>query len=152
MGHFSDDKRLTPQEIKTIVSWVEQGAPRGDGPDPLGAVKHVAQEWPLGKPDLIIDVPAYKIPASGVVDYQRPAVPGTLTEGKWVRASTVKPGSRQGVHHLLTGWMEEMPKDDPHWLDRVRQLKALIAEHAHLEEEVEFPKLRALISFLRRFG
>ena len=111
VGHFSDDKRLTPQEIKTIVSWVEQGAPRGEGNDPLGSVKRVAAEWPLGKPDMIIDVPAYKIPASGVVDYQRPAVPGTLTEGKWVRASTVKPGSRQGVHHLLTGWMEEMPKD-----------------------------------------
>jgi hypothetical protein len=111
VGHFSDDKRLTPQEIKTLVSWVEQGAPRGDGSDPLGAVKRVAAEWPLGKPDLIIDVPAYKIPASGVVDYQRPAVAGTLTEGKWVRASTVKPGSRQGVHHLLTGWMETMPAD-----------------------------------------
>jgi hypothetical protein len=111
IGKFSDDKRLTPEETKTIVHWVEAGAPRGDGPDPLGAVKHVAAEWPLGKPDLIIDVPAFKIPASGVVDYQRPAVAGTLTEGKWVRASTVKPGARQGVHHLLTGWMEEMPKD-----------------------------------------
>ena len=111
VGHFSDDKRLSPQEIKTLVSWVEQGAPRGDGPDPLGATKRVAAEWPLGKPDLIIEVPAFKIPASGVVDYQRPAVPGTLTEGRWVRASTVKPGERQGVHHLLSGWMEEMPKD-----------------------------------------
>ena len=111
IGKFSDDKRLTPEETKTIVHWVEEGAPRGDGPDPLGAVRHVAAEWPLGKPDLIIDVPAFKIPASGVVDYQRPVVAGTLTEGKWVRASTVKPGARQGVHHLLSGWMEEMPKD-----------------------------------------
>ena len=109
VGKFSDDKRLTADETKTIVHWVEAGAPRGEGRDPLGAVKHVAAEWPLGKPDLIINVPAYTIPASGVVDYQRPAVPGQLTEGKWVRASTVKPGSRQGVHHLLTGWMAEMP-------------------------------------------
>jgi hypothetical protein len=111
VGKFSDDQRLSAEQTKTLVHWIEAGAPRGDGPDPLGAVKRVAQEWPLGKPDLIINVPAYKIPASGVVDYQRPVVPGTLTEGKWVRASTVKPGSRQGVHHLLTGWMEEMPKD-----------------------------------------
>ena len=109
IGKFSDDKRLTPEETKTIVHWVEAGAPRGDGADPLGAVKRVAAEWPLGKPDLIIDVPAYTIPASGVVDYQRPAVAGTLTEGKWVRASTIIPGARQGVHHLLTGWMAEMP-------------------------------------------
>ncbi|HEX3364898.1 redoxin domain-containing protein [Phenylobacterium sp.] len=111
IGKFSDDKRLTADETKTLVHWIEEGAPRGEGADPLGAVKHVAAEWPLGKPDLIIDVPAFKIPASGVVDYQRPAVAGTLTEGKWVRASTVKPGERQGVHHLLTGWMEQMPAD-----------------------------------------
>jgi hypothetical protein len=111
VGKFSDDKRLTPDETKTLVHWIEAGAPRGDGPDPLGAVKHVAQEWPLGKPDVIIDVPAYTIPASGVVDYQRPAVANPLTQGKWVRAATIKPGERQGVHHLLTGWMEKMPDD-----------------------------------------
>jgi Redoxin/EF hand len=111
IGKFSDDKRLTADETKTLVHWIEDGAQRGDGADPLGATKRVAAEWPLGKPDLIIDVPAFNIPASGVVDYQRPAVAGTLTEGKWVRASTVKPGSRQGVHHLLTGWMEQMPAD-----------------------------------------
>ena len=109
VGKFSDDKRLTAAETKTLVHWIENGAQRGEGADPLAAVHRVAQEWPLGKPDLLISVPAYTIPASGVVDYQRPAMMNPLTEGKWVRASTVKPGSRQGVHHLLTGWMAEMP-------------------------------------------
>ena len=111
VGKFSDSKNLSSAEIKTLVHWIEAGAPRGDGVDPLGAVKHVAQEWPLGKPDLVLNVPAYTIPATGVVDYQRPAMANPLTEGKWIRASTVKPGSRQGVHHLLTGWMAEMPAD-----------------------------------------
>jgi hypothetical protein len=111
VGKFSDSKNLSPAEIKTLVHWVEAGAPRGDGTDPLGAVHHVAQEWPLGKPDLVLNVPAYTIPATGVVDYQRPAMANPLTEGKWIRASTVKPGSRAGVHHLLTGWMAEMPAD-----------------------------------------
>ncbi|HEX2817755.1 MAG TPA: hypothetical protein VHN39_15280 [Phenylobacterium sp.] len=111
VGKFSDDQRLSSDQVKTLVHWIEAGSPRGDGPDPLGATKHVAKEWPLGKPDLLISVPAYTIPASGVVDYQRPAVASPLTEGKWVRAATVKPGSRQGVHHLLTGWMAEMPAD-----------------------------------------
>ena len=111
VGKFSDSKNLSSAEIKTLVHWIEAGAPRGEGVDPLGAVKHVAQEWPLGKPDLVLNVPAYTIPATGVVDYQRPAMMNPLTEGKWIRASTVKPGSRQGVHHLLTGWMAEMPAD-----------------------------------------
>jgi peroxiredoxin len=110
IGKFSDDKSLTPKEIKTIVHWVEEGAPRGDGVDPLGAKKHVAPEWPLGKPDVVLNVPAYKIPASGVVDYQHPFVANPLTEGKWLRASTIKVESRQGVHHILTGYMTEVPK------------------------------------------
>jgi hypothetical protein len=65
VGKFSDSKNLSPAEIKTLVHWVEAGSPRGEGVDPLGAVKHVAQEWPLGKPDLVLNVPAYTIPATG---------------------------------------------------------------------------------------
>ncbi len=109
VGKFSDDKNLSPAEIKTLVHWIEAGAPRGEGKDPLGAVKHVAAEWPLGKPDLILTIPPYKVPASGVVDYQRPAIANPATEGRWIRATTVKPGDRQSVHHILTGWMAEMP-------------------------------------------
>ncbi len=109
VGKFSDDKNLSPAEIKTIVHWVEQGAPRGEGKDPLGAVKHVAAEWPLGKPDAIVDIPAFTIPASGVVDYQHPWVANPAKEGKWLKASTVKVEARQGVHHVLTGYLKDTP-------------------------------------------
>ncbi|HSV03056.1 MAG TPA: hypothetical protein VLI41_07590, partial [Phenylobacterium sp.] len=110
VNKFSDNKNMTPAETKTLVHWIEQGAPRGDGPDPLAAKRHVAEEWPLGKPDLVLTVPEYKIPASGVVDYQHPWVANPLTEGRWIRATTVKVEQRQGVHHLLTGYMKEVPK------------------------------------------
>jgi hypothetical protein len=102
---------MTPAEIKTLVHWIEAGAPRGAGDDPLAAKKRVAAEWPLGKPDLILNIPAYKVPASGVVDYQRPYTVNPLTEGKWIRATTVKPGDRQAVHHVLTGWMKDVPEN-----------------------------------------
>jgi hypothetical protein len=108
---FSDNKNMTPQEIKTIVHWVEAGAPRGEGDDPLKKAHHVAAEWPLGKPDLILNIPEYKVPASGIVDYQRPYTINPTTEGHWIRATTVKPGDRQAVHHVLTGWMKEAPKN-----------------------------------------
>jgi len=110
IGKFSDDKNLSPAEIKTLVHWVEQGAPRGEGKDPLGAKHLVAAEWPLGKPDVVLNVPAFTIPAAGVVDYQHPWVANPEAEGKWLKASTVKVESRQGVHHVLTGYMTEVPK------------------------------------------
>ncbi len=66
VGKFSDSKNLTSAEIKTLVHWIEAGAQRGDGPDPLGSVKHVAQEWPVGKPDLVLN-------RAGLHDPRRPA-------------------------------------------------------------------------------
>ncbi|THD63940.1 hypothetical protein, partial [Phenylobacterium sp.] len=110
VGHFSDDKRLSPDEIKTLVHWVDEGAPRGEGTDPLGAVKHVAAAWPLGQPDLVLNIPSYNVPASGVVDYQRPFTVNPTTEGHWIRATAVKPGDRQAVHHVLTGWIPDVPQ------------------------------------------
>ena len=111
VGTFQRDMSLSPTQIKTIVHWVEAGAPRGEGPDPLGAVERHAPEWPLGKPDLILDIPAFTIPAQGIVDYQRPIIPNPEKEGKWLRASTIKVEQRQGVHHFLTGYLDEIPKD-----------------------------------------
>jgi len=109
VGHFLGDRSLSAAQIKTLVHWVEAGAPRGTGPDPLASKKFTAPEWPLGKPDLVLDVPAYTIPANGIVDYQRPYVVNPLKDGKWLKASTIKVVNRQTVHHILTGYMAEVP-------------------------------------------
>jgi peroxiredoxin len=109
VGHFLGDRSLSSAQIKTLVHWVEAGAPRGVGADPLAAKTFTAPEWPLGKPDLVLDIPAYNIPANGIVDYQRPFVLNPLKEGKWLRASTVKVVNRQTVHHILSGYLTEAP-------------------------------------------
>lgn len=111
IGEFLRDRSLRPDEMKTLVHWIEAGAPRGDGPDPLKARQPAVEEWPLGPPDLILDVPPFEVPATGIIDYQRPVVPNPLKEGKWLRASTIKVGSRETVHHVLTGYMDEMPEN-----------------------------------------
>jgi hypothetical protein len=107
VGKFKDDKSLSSDEIKTLVHWIEAGAPRGTGEDRLAQVKHVAPEWPLGKPDLIVDIPKYTVPASGIVDYQYPTTKNPLTEGKWLKAATAKVSQRQAVHHILSGIIPE---------------------------------------------
>ena len=111
VGHFMDDKSLSPTQIKTLVHWVEAGSPRGEGADPLKGKTYAVQEWPLGKPDVILDVPAYTIPASGVVDYQRPFIVNPLTKPEWLKASTIKVSNRQGVHHILTGLLTDVPTE-----------------------------------------
>ena len=109
---FEHDENLSAAETKTLIHWIEAGSPSDipeGGVDPL--VKGVAgrPDWPLGEPDLVVNIPAYDVPAAGVVDYQIPAVKSPLTKGKWLKATTFKPGNRQGVHHILAGWLPKMP-------------------------------------------
>ncbi|MEZ5936755.1 MAG: hypothetical protein R3C52_00880 [Hyphomonadaceae bacterium] len=102
VGQFANDMNLSVADQKTLVHWIEAGAPRDAGPDPLKAEVKPAPEWELGEPDLILTLPAFDVPASGVVDYQNPVLDNPLTEGRWLRASTVNVGDRQAVHHLLS--------------------------------------------------
>lgn len=109
VGTFQDDKSLSAEQARTLVHWIEAGTPRGSGDDPLASVRRVAADWPLGKPDMVLDIPSFDIPATGIVDYQRPYILNPLTEGAWLKASTIKVSQRQGVHHILTGHMKEVP-------------------------------------------
>lgn len=106
VGRWQGDRSLSIEDKRTLVHWIEAGAPRGDGPDPLTEVAAITSEWPLGEPDLVIELPPFEVPASGVVDYQFPAVANPLDEGVWIEAATVLPGDRSVVHHVLVGSSE----------------------------------------------
>ena len=110
VGHFSNDRSLSADQIKTMVHWIEAGSPRGQGADPLAGQTFVAKEWPLGTPDVVLNIPAYSIPANGIVDYQNPWAPMPADfEDRWLKASTIKVAQRQGVHHVLTGYLPRVP-------------------------------------------
>lgn len=109
-GNWSNDMLLSNDQIKTVVNWVEAGAPRGEGSDPLAEKKYVPPEWPLGQPDVIVEIPAFDVPESGYIDYQERSVDSKLTEGKWLKA-TAWAGSSPAVHHALAGWIPEVRAD-----------------------------------------
>lgn len=41
--------------------------------------------------------------------------------------------------------LEHKAKDDPSWVEHLRALRRIVAEHAQEEEQIEFPKLRAAL-------
>ncbi len=105
IGDFKDDRGLSVAQMQTLVHWIEAGAPRGDGRDPLeDAAKRKWIDWPLGQPDLIVEIPVFDVPATGVIDYQYPVVASGLKEGVWVQATQVLPGDRSVVHHVIAGF------------------------------------------------
>ncbi len=98
---FSNDRSLSNEEIRTLVHWIEAGSPRGSGSDPLAELKKQWPEWELGEPDLIVEIPAFDVPATGVIPYQMPMVDSPLQDDTWVRAVDFQPGDRTVLHHII---------------------------------------------------
>jgi len=109
VGHFSNDRSLSTEQTQKLVHWIEAGAPRGEGPDPLAEMDRHWTTWAvhepeLGEPDYIIDIPAAEIPATGVVDYMYHYVENNIGEDVWVKAAEILPGDRGVLHHVITSY------------------------------------------------
>lgn len=101
-GKFSNDRALTSAESHTLLHWIEQGCPRGDGPDPLTNAAPPVVEWTLGKPDYIVPIPKEQIiPATGTMKYIYLDSDFEMPEDSWLRAAVCRPGNPQVVHHII---------------------------------------------------
>ncbi len=102
-GPFSNDRRLTDEERRTLLLWIEQGCVRGDGDPPKG--REFVDGWTIGKPDVVLemdrphDVPA-KAGRSGI-PYLYFTTETKFDEDKWIQAAQVRPGAREVVHHVI---------------------------------------------------
>ncbi len=100
-GHFENDRRLTPKERATLVSWVDQGTPLGD-PKEMPAAKLFPEAWAVGTPDVVYEMPAaYTVPAEGVVRYEYFKIPLNFKEDRWLQSVECLPGDRSVVHHII---------------------------------------------------
>lgn len=112
---FANDISLPDEDIRTIVRWVEAGAPEGDPADlpppvefPDGSSWRLEPE--LGPPDLVIRSDPYTVPARGQDAWWRPIVETGVEEPRWVRAIEVKPSfpkGRQITHHVLATLLQQ---------------------------------------------
>src|SRR5690242_18461967 len=65
IGHFANDRRLSPKEVATLVAWVDGGMRQGDAKD-LPPAPVFAEGWRGGKPDAVFQLPAeQEVPAAG---------------------------------------------------------------------------------------
>lgn len=101
VGSFENAVTLSNEERRMLVHWVESGAPRGEGPDPLTGIKAKESGWELGEPDLIVTLDEQTIPADGVVDYRYITKRVDIKEGKWLRAVDFQPSNLEVTHHAV---------------------------------------------------
>lgn len=98
---FSNDRRLSPEEIKTIIDWVDAGSPKGDDKD-LPNMPNYTPGWTFGEPDLVIEMPVdFEVPAEGELPMQNFYVPVPFNEERWVEKVELRPGNPAVVHHSI---------------------------------------------------
>jgi mono/diheme cytochrome c family protein len=101
VGKFKNDRRLTDQEIATIVTWIDGGRPMGNEADLPEPVKY-SEDWRIPGPDAVFELPAEQtIAPSGVVPYREIEVPTNFTEDKWLQAIEARASNPKVVHHII---------------------------------------------------
>ncbi|MBM3771402.1 MAG: hypothetical protein FJW27_08985 [Acidimicrobiia bacterium] len=107
---FQNDMSLTPDQIDTIVRWVDGGSPQGDPKDlPKPVALLTNNEWQgvmdgFGPPDLVIRSSEYTMPAQHQDVWYRPMSEIPLTEPRWIRMVEIRPTNLQArkiLHHSV---------------------------------------------------
>src|SRR5262245_11247470 len=118
-GHFDNDRSLSQAEIDTITAWVNGGSIEGNSKDAPPPV-----QWPEGgwmiKPDVVVELPPYEVPAKGIREWEHFAIPSPFKEDTWVTSVEILPSAPSVAHHLCFdfGRHDPMtPHDHYEWMD-----------------------------------
>ena len=117
-GDFVGERGLTDEQIRLIRQWVEEGSVEG-APSDLPPRPEFAGSWPLGEPDLVLEMPeSYTLRAEGLDDYRNFVIPVPVTSPSYVRGIDIRPGNKKIVHHTnvivdRTGVARRLDARDP---------------------------------------
>ncbi len=96
---FAAERRLSDDQIATLVAWAEAGAPRGDSTTEP-APPSWPSGWALGEPDLVLTMnDTFPVPAGGRDLFRNFVLPVTSDRPRWVRAVELRPDNPRVVHH-----------------------------------------------------
>ncbi len=99
---WANDCSLSARDKTDLLAWLESAnRPLGDPAD-APAPLVFEDEWTIGKPDLIVQLPRpVSIKADGYMPYQFLTAQTTLAEDQWVSGYEIIPTDRTVVHHVI---------------------------------------------------
>jgi len=114
--HYKNDRSLNDDEVATITSWADGGAPQGNPAD-LPAPRKFAPdtEWFIGEPDLKVTTPNdFTMYANGPDWWIDQFADVEITEDRWIKAMEIKPSNPKIVHHVVIYVIEpDAPEGTP---------------------------------------
>ena len=130
---FSNEARLQPADVDTLLAWLDAGAPAGNGPAP-GILSPKPTRWahPSGRPpDAVISMPAVTLAATGEIPYVVRKIKLPLVQDKWVQALQALPSNASVVHHMgitVVSLPRDMKPQDVEQLGALAQQMGLAAD------------------------
>lgn len=97
-GKFTNDRSLTAEERRTLLAWIDAGAPRGEREPSPPTFK---DGWQIRADVVLAMERSFAVPAEGVLDYQEFKLPTGFKRDTWVQAVEVRPGNASVVHHII---------------------------------------------------
>jgi len=101
IGEFINDRLVDDQDVRNIIAWVEAGAPKDGESDLLAELTWPESKWAFGEPDLILDIPATTVPATGNGLFVNVEVTFDMPTDRWLRGSQIIAGERSVLHHTV---------------------------------------------------
>ena len=118
-GAFRDEKRLSQEQIQTLIAWAQAATPEGN-PKDLPPAPVFTSEWQMGKPDLILEMPAsFEMQSGGKDIFRNFVIPTNLKETRFVRGLELRFNQTRSVHHAnivvdRTGSLRRRDGEDGH--------------------------------------
>lgn len=103
-GTFRNERRLSDQEIATVVRWAETGAAAGNPAEAPAPKVYPQTEWSFGQPDLVLAMPEEFLVGDDIEDHYHNFTvqlsEEQLPEDRWIQAVEYK-ASGPVVHHII---------------------------------------------------
>jgi hypothetical protein len=127
-SHFANDRSLKPAEIEIISQWADQGALAGDPNQAPAQVQWPAEGWEI-QPDLVVEGPAFTVPAkpkADVIEWVYMTVPTGITRDTWITSMEIRPSELAVTHHICVYFRPhtaDVVYNRPVWAERPRDEK-----------------------------
>jgi len=101
VGDFRNGPKLTAENIKTLVAWVDNGAREGDLADKPADSPKWQDGWRI-HPDVVVSMTEPQlVAANGPGEIKEYFIPNPFKEDTWVSSIEIRPGNPSVVHHAI---------------------------------------------------
>jgi thiol-disulfide isomerase/thioredoxin len=105
-GQFTNYRGMTADERSLVEDWVRGECLQGDPAKAPPARVFSENKWKIGTPDLVLQTPLQKIPATGYIDYRYMILPHRFEKDTWIQGAQILPENSKAMHHCNMAYVK----------------------------------------------